>query len=160
MVCAFLTQRHTICFLQPIIFSTARTHSPAKIKPATSAPHQSLRMSSALTILSPRARYLSPRDWKNTHTAPVKTPNQTNLEGRESCQLLRKTNKKGIARQHAPSLQLPVRVRHDCSYQGGRADSGPGSALPGYPMPSGCAGPTGHPEMKALSLKKLPEVSF
>lgn len=51
-------------------------------------------------------------------------------------------------------------MRYDCSYQDGRAGSGPGYALPGSPVPSGCAGPTGHLEMKAPSLKKLPEDSF
>lgn len=36
---ALLTQRPAICFLQPIIFSTARTCSPTKSKPASPGPH-------------------------------------------------------------------------------------------------------------------------
>lgn len=48
---ALLTQRCAICFLQPIIFSTARTRSPTKPNPATSAPYQSPWMCSPVTIL-------------------------------------------------------------------------------------------------------------
>lgn len=113
---ALLTQRCAICFLQPIIFSTARTLSPTKPNAATSGPNQSPWMCSPVTILFPKLEIFAQIIWK-PHTAPTKTPNQTHLEGgkgRKSYHLLRKTtNQKRKARKHIAFLQLPNRACHE-----------------------------------------------
>lgn len=77
---ALLTQRCAICFLEPIIFSTARTLSPTKPNPATSGPYQGPWMCSLVTILFPGLQIFAQVTWK-PQTASMKTPNQTHLKG-------------------------------------------------------------------------------
>lgn len=73
---ALLTQRCAICFLQPIIFSTARTSSPPKAKSAVPGSHQSLQMRNALTISHPphppQGQTSLPKGLEKAQTAPMK----------------------------------------------------------------------------------------
>lgn len=120
---ALLTQRCTLCLLQleHVPMQTCNSCSPSK------------SLCTALTVLSPRARHLSPRDWKTPRQHLWNPPNQPNLaggKGRKSCHLLRK---RCHWEKRSEAAHFLLAVSSQCS----------NSALPGSSMPSGHASPTG-----------------